>query len=159
MQKIVLIFSFFILIFSSCNIFKNTVEGEYKRYDFNGIYPVVESGMEYQYYNDTGKIWIDTSAVVRFEEFSEVKKKKSNSVQAYELLITMTDEAGERFEVFTKNNINKKAAFILNDKLIMAPVIATVITGNKVSVIAVDEKDIDEVILNHKSYKKSKCQK
>ncbi|MBN2893761.1 MAG: hypothetical protein JXL97_17965 [Bacteroidales bacterium] len=154
MKKQLFILTTILFVISSCSIFKKTVETEYIEYKFNGIYEVVDDGFEYQFYNDTVKIMIDTVPIVSFSDFENVQKKRDEYMPGYVLNITLSQEAGKKFEEFTGLQINEKAAFILNDKLFAAPVITSRISGVKIQVTGADEEFIDEVIKNFKSLKK-----
>jgi len=120
---------------------------------FNGIYKVTDNGTLFSLVNDTVSLRVDTVPLVSASEFNSVKKKYDKVINQFELLITLNENAAENFAKITEENIGKQLAFIIDDKLLTAPIVQKKITGGKLSVTGLDKKLVTEI---EKYFRKSK---
>ena len=133
-----------------CNNQNSAKKEEFK---FNGIYKLKEGGLEYFHYNDSSQVYhIDPVPVIKVKDFVKVKKQK-NEYNMIELYIRIDDKYVEKFADITTENIGKPLIFILNDKLVAAPIVQTEISGGVVVLTGIDENLIDEIIKTQKQLK------
>ncbi len=143
-----------VLLFTACSLKKSPINFEKSKY--NGFYPVVNSGVDVFYYNDTTEFeTIDTEAVITLDEIKSISQKKDENTKKTVLYIELTDEGTKKFDEYTSNNIKEKLAIIFADKIFVTPVIMEPIKDGKITIMSPDNKpDFVKIIV--KSFKKYK---
>lgn len=113
----------------------------------NGIYAVLNY-VKYNY--DVSKYILAKEASVTPKDFQSVEKLKPN-YGGTELQITFTKAGALKFAAFTKTNVNKPIAIVINKVIVSAPVIQSEISSGKANIAGkFTEKEIDELIKNLK---------
>lgn len=127
----------------------------HSNFKYNGIYKIdTINGVEFSFYNEPTKILkIDTVALIKINDFESLQKVKDKGYYGFNLQINLNDSATKVFADYTKNHINKQLAIILNDKLIIAPIIMSEISGGHLSITGTDEKLVDEIVNYYKPKK------
>jgi len=134
--KIVLITIAFLLIFSDNRAQNN----------FNGIYKVSNSGKAFTLKSDTIVLHVDSIALLSINEFMTVKKKHDRKMNSYELLITLTESGTKIFAEVSEANIGKQLAVIIDNKLLTAPFVNTIISEGKISVTGLEKETVNEIV-------------
>ncbi|MCD4789547.1 MAG: hypothetical protein K8R37_06055 [Bacteroidales bacterium] len=130
-----------LLILVSCSVKEKVV------YQFNGIYLTSENGIEYAYYTDKDKIIkIDTIPIITTSDFEKIIKQYVTATNEPELCIQLNEIGTEKLRITTKENIGKRFAIILNDKLLSAPKAYVEIPTGEIIASRIDEKLIDKLI-------------
>lgn len=153
MKKNNLIISVLTLFF----IFFYNISYSQNNLNLNGFYLESENGIEYQKFDDSNfSCKIDTNKVIGLENIISVKKQKAKYLHRKNLLITFDNDASKVLADISEKNIGKKFAFFYDNKLIMAPVIQSKITGGKVMITAGDDNTINSIYKVLKSDIKSR---
>ncbi len=143
-----------VLFFSACSLKKSSINFEKSKY--NGFYPVVNSGVDVFYYNDTTEFeTIDTVAVITLDEIKSISRKKDKNSKKTILYIELTDEGIKKFDVYTSQHIKEKLALIFADKIFATPIIFEPIKEGKIT-ITFNENNTDFINTIVKSFKKYK---
>ncbi len=163
MKKLFLLALIFVFL-SSCSVLlfkKNDFEQVSNNYKYSGLYLMDENGACVKMYNDSTKsFYIDTIPVVSYNEFTKMKKRRDKHFSdKYYIEATINKTAAQRFTKATKENVGKKIAIIINDKLLSAPVINSEITGRKVHISGLDKQLADKIIYQFKKNKVKACSK
>lgn len=145
-------FALLLIIFSSCNKFfkekyKVTKEDclNAKSHLYNGLYEVETSG---KFFGLEGRdsILVGNKPIISLDNVLEVQKSYDEIGRPMPI-VKLNKEAAKVFENFTRDNIGKKLAIIVNDKLLMAPIINDKIAGGKVQVsMNSTEEEVDKLV-------------
>lgn len=148
---------FFLFAFS-CKTLLKTHKIDEQNYRFNGIYLISENAYKISFYDDSSKfLFIDTVPVIGLKDIEKVKKQKDKYSNMPNLYIKLTDNAKSTFAKITKEHINEQLAVILNDKLVMAPIILTEITSGELTISGYKLDSIfNEFINTFENYTKSR---
>ncbi|NRS90351.1 hypothetical protein HNQ02_003291 [Flavobacterium sp. 7E] len=114
----------------------------------NGFYEVVN----YKEYNfDVQKYKLAKEPSVTKNDILSVNKIISD-YGGYEIEIVFTKTGSVKFAEFSKRNIRKPMAVVVNNFIVSAPIFASEITGGKAKIKGdFSEKEIDELIFNLKN--------
>lgn len=145
---------FFFFAFS-CKTLVKTQIIDVQNYRFNGIYSISEDGYKIFFYDDSSKfLLIDTIPIIGLKDIMSVKKEKDKYSKMSNLTIKLTDDGTKFFAKITKEHINEKLPVILNDKLVMAPIVMTEISGGELTISGYElDTIIDEFIKTFDNYK------
>lgn len=126
----------FIIISSALNTYSQVKEIE------TGLYLVIpEDSCKRGNYKHTFESFIDTfcislEPVITIKDFKSCRTDslKLEGKQQYSLNIKLRESAAIRFKEFTTVNVGKRLVFIIDKKVIMAPIIRDPITSGRLSV-------------------------
>jgi len=107
-----------------------------KAFSYNGFYKPVANGKLFKLKESgytTDSLLVADVPVIKLSQFKSVSKGYGSS--GYPTIeVTLTEKGTELFKVHTANNIGKKLAIIIKDKLIVAPIIHSEIPGGQLSI-------------------------
>jgi preprotein translocase subunit SecD len=111
-----------------------------------GLYEISENGKAHKFYNSDQLFKLDTLTFISFEHFDKIYREESEFKGVYSLGFILTESGKRGFEEMTARNIKKQLCFVLEDKVIAAPIVHTSIPNGRVSVTVADERAIDRII-------------
>jgi preprotein translocase subunit SecD len=111
-----------------------------------GLFEVIESGVPYKFYNSGELFKLDTSTFIPFNDFIEINRRKSEFEGTFTLGFSLNADGAEQLRKMTEGNIRKQICFVVDDKVIAAPIVMTAITGGQVDMTIADEKAIDDIL-------------
>ena len=141
-MKTILIF--IILILPALNIFPQAKHLE------TGLYLVIPSDScaginnknAVQYKNDTLCIEPKPVITVKDFDFCDTAESKLDGMEMFVLNIQLKDSSTLKFKEITTKNVGKRFAFVIDNKVIMAPVIRDPVTSGRMTVSGDKESNI-----------------
>jgi len=137
----------FILILPALIVFPQTKHIE------TGLYLVIPSDscsginnkIAVRYMNDT--LCLEPKAVLTVKdfEFCETAESKLDGMEMFVLNIQLKDSSALKFKDITTKNVGKRFAFVIDNKVVMAPVIRDPITSGRMTVSGDKEANIKEM--------------
>ncbi len=143
MKKILLVFTSLLFVYS-CGILHKSKD----YHEFDGFYLCVKDGKAYPFYNDSNKaVMIDTAAIANFTEVTKVEKRKSKDIQPpYEVYIELDSMAALKMFLITSMSYKQTIALIIDDKLMIAPIINSPINDGKILITGLDKKTAKDIV-------------
>jgi len=129
-------FVLFVIIFTSLNISKQ------EKYFGTGLYLVIDSdscigknennSLEYL----SEKLCLGQNPVISIADFDSiiVAKAELNEENIFSLNIKLSESATKKFEEITSNNIGEKLALVINNEIIIAPIVRAKINSGLISI-------------------------
>lgn len=110
-----------------------------------GLFEFSDNGMKYKFYNDSMTYKLNTLTSISFSDFDRIQFE--NSPQGGYVLNFKLNESGTlKFKEMTERNLQKQVCFVVDDKIMAAPVIQAVITKGFVSLTINEKKNIDDIV-------------
>lgn len=108
-----------------------------------GIFESNVYGKSLTFYDKDESIKVDTSTFISFGEFAGIKRGKSPIDGVFVLDFKLNEIGTLRFKEMTNRNLRKQICFVIDDKIIAAPVISEEITNGQLQMMVSDKKAID----------------
>lgn len=139
--KIIVIITILVSSIISCNQKKDN------KYRLNGIYQTAKNGLEIKFYNDSTKsLKIDTIPVINYSDIDKIEKQYQSQTNQSIINLQLTEIGKKKFKKATRENLNKPLAIVLNDKLLSAPTIVSVIPNGQINISGIDNDQIDKIL-------------
>ena len=90
------------------------------------------------------KVKLDTSNVLSLKNVDVISKSKDDGM--YSLNFLLDAEGSKMFEEMSSSNKGKQLHFVINDRIYASPLIHTTISDGMISLVVVQEKEIDNII-------------
>jgi len=142
-------------LFSSRHVVVETDCSEVNIGQYNGFYEPKEVGRVFE--STTEKLSFEKTPILSFTEIESVTKSFDKFTGVEVVNIILNDTGRKIFKIYTANHIGKKLGIIFRDKLIMAPVINSEISGGKVQITNGYGDDIEELYTYLKRAIECKC--
>jgi len=99
-------------------------------------------------YSTGEEIFLENRVVIDIADVRSCRHEKDRRSGVYFLIMTLTPEGSDKFSRFTADHIGKRAAIILDNKLLMAPTITGELPGPNIVVGGgrFSEKDANELV-------------
>ncbi|MEN7551754.1 hypothetical protein AAG747_27815 [Rapidithrix thailandica] len=111
-----------------------------------GIYEIANQGKEYTSYNPEQTYLLNPSTCISFADFESVQQEDSPyEGGSYRFIFKLNETGTLKFKEFTQRNLGKQVCLVVNNKVIVAPVIQEVIPSGLLSISMSDPQYVEEI--------------
>ena len=122
---------------------------EIKKGQGGGLFELSENGKVYKTADGDESYRVDTVNFLSLDLVKEViRKRQDDETGFYQLNFNFNPVGTTKFKEMTERNLDKKIIMIVKDKVIMSPVVRTIIADGKVSVTLTSQDELEELISN-----------
>jgi preprotein translocase subunit SecD len=98
------------------------------------------------FYNTSESIIVDTTTYISFADFDGIKKAKSPYDGVFVIDCELNDKGAAKFKEMTSRNLRKQICFVIDDKIIAAPMINQTIPNGQIQMMIADKKGIELIM-------------
>ncbi len=132
-----------VLVFVKCGPPTTTVELRSSKN--GGLYEISDKGTEYKFYNNAQSFKLNTSTFIPFDDFERIQTEDSEE-SAHALQFILNKSGTEKFKQMTERNLQKQVCFVVDNKIMAAPIIQSIIANGFVQLNMPDKKTIDDIV-------------
>jgi preprotein translocase subunit SecD len=111
-----------------------------------GLFETSDYGKQFKLHNKEESFKLNTATYIPFASFDKTFRKEFSD----EGLVTLNFMLGKfgtlKFKAMTERNIGKPICFVVEDKIMAAPILLSVISEGKMSIMVSSVKEADEII-------------
>jgi preprotein translocase subunit SecD len=111
-----------------------------------GLFEINENGKSLTFYNKKESMKVDTTTFVPFAEFDNLKEMESPYEGMFILDFKLNETGTLKFEEMTSRNLGKQLCFVIDDKIIAAPIINAEIPNGRIQMLLPDKEEIELII-------------
>lgn len=119
---------------------------EFKSEKKGGFYEIGENGKKFTLYKSDQSVKLDTTTYIPFAEFDKISIEESDDEKTHILDFKLNDLGSAKFKHMTERNLSKNICLVVNDQIMSAATVESVISDGKVHLMIEDKKGLDNII-------------
>jgi preprotein translocase subunit SecD len=111
-----------------------------------GLFETSENGKLLKLYNKEESFKLNTATYIPFASFDKTFQKEFSEEGLVTLNFMLTKSGTLKFKAMTEMNIGKPICFVVENKIMAAPILLSVISEGKMSIMVSSVKEADEIV-------------
>lgn len=121
------------MIFTGCNL--KTEPISFNKNLQGGLFETAYEGKEISFYNRDEQMTVDTTSNISFKHFEQLLRGNPPMDGMAVLLIKLDEIGTKKLRDMTTRNIKKQVCLIVNDQIVVAPIVSSAIINGQLELI------------------------
>lgn len=111
-----------------------------------GLYEMSQTGEQFQDYNSTEIYYLNDQSHISFKNFESISRQEDNDYGSEGLLLELNPIGASLFSEMTNRNLGRQLCFVINDKVVAAPFVNSVIDEGSIVMDMGADGSLEDII-------------